>query len=580
MKHASTFTSFFILLYMVISFMAANAQNQTNSSTSTPHARDQIFEWSNMPVFTPIVKTAQNDESGSWFIGGQLHDPITALFRPSVVKLTPSGEELWSYPSYFEWEVGEVTKIENTSDGSVLAGGWCMLGCDYTPTGIFLHKINNTSGQAIWRKIFVSDDSWDGEVYEILELENGEIVLLCRHSFYKASASGDSLLAADFDLGISNQFTSGLAQDEHLLLGHETGIIETDLEGMVISEYELEGPVWKITAINQQYNIVAGKKVIRTDTEMNILGSYDFSALVGDDFQVTTSDDGFIITGDNQILQIDSTPSLISIHPFETPGNYEIVDISTKDNILFTAGNTSGASGNFAMNARTYTLEGNTVEYAIDAGLSNIRVENIEVVESSWQPDLFSIYWDTWVTVHNFGSDTLRRCDLTSHMVAMSICGYWAYLIPQEELNLLPGESLEVFLGKMEDFGFYLPGADSLIYPLKLFSMQPNDKIDRNPANDMAEITFTVDLSVGIDEISKTKINIYPNPANEYVFIENPANETIEWEIFSIQNKSVLQGTVDINIHRIDISKLKPGIYMMSVSTGNTPAHNEKLIVM
>jgi hypothetical protein len=576
MKRPFTLFSFFTALGILI--FCSNAGAQTNAHLK--QINDPLFEWSYMPVFTSLSTTTQHDALGNWFVGGQLHNPITAMFLPSVIKLSADGEKLWAYPPYsFEWEVGVTNKIAQSADGNILAAGWCMLGCDYGPPGIFLHKINNNTGQAIWKKIFV-DESWAGEVYEIMELENGDIVVLGRHRFYKASSSGDSLLTAYFDLHYTNHFTSGLTDGEHLLLGHETGIIETDLDGNVISEYELEGPVWKMTGLNQQYNIVAGKKVIRSDKEMNILGSYDFSALIDDEFQVTASGDGFIITGDNQILHIDFTPSLVSNHPFETPGNYEIVAIATKDNMLFTAGKTTGALGNFAMNAKTYTLEGNTVEYASDAGLSNIRVDSVVVVKSTGNPDLYSINWDAWVTVHNFGNDTLRRCDLTSRMFSSGICGYWIYLIPQEELNLLPGESLEVFLGKMEDFGFYLPGADSLTYPLKLFSMLPNDKIDRNPANDMAEITFTVDLSVGIDEINKTKTNIYPNPANEYIIIENPSNETIEWEIFSIQNKSILHGTIDVNIHRIDISKLLPGIYMVSVSNGNTQVYIEKLIVM
>ena len=575
MRQSFALFTFLFLLIFFISSARIVAQNQICPSKSN----NQLFEWSYMPVFSSWLNTSQHDENGNWFIGGQLHDPLTYQFIPTVIKLSPEGEGLWTYPQYgFEWEMGVVDEIVQSSDGSILAAGSCMLGCDYGPTGIFIHKVNNNTGQAIWRKIF-SCDGWESEVYEIMEVDNGDIILLARKRFYKASSSGDSLLTAEFDLAYSNHFTTGLAENDHLLLAHQSGIIKSDFDGNIISEYSFEGPVRTMIISNNEYLFVTDNKVIRTDMEINTLDSFDFSELVGDVFQVTACNDKFIITGNNRILQIDFTPSLVADHAFETPGNFEIVDIAEKDDLLFTAGKTSGATGNISMTARTYTLEGNAIEYSLDAGLSNLRVENIEAIESTYQPDLYEIYWDAWVTIHNFGSDTLNRCDLTSRMVAMSTCGHWVYLIPQEGLSLLPGESAEVSLGQMKDFGFYLPGADSLTYTLKMFSMQPNNKIDRNPANDMAEIVFTVDQTVDIEELNRKKLTVYPNPAGDYITINNPENEIVEWQISDLQNKRMLQGFITGENTKIDLSQLKPGIYLIRTFTADRPGHVEKLIV-
>lgn len=533
-----------------------------------------------MPFYYSTVNAALGDHAGNWFIGGQVHDPQTVfIFPPTVVKLSQNGERLWVYPQYgFEWEMGVTNKISLSSDGNILAAGWCMMGCDFGPSGIFLHKVDNTSGEAIWENIFFDWD-WAGEVYDIMETENGDIVVLCHQRFYKASALGDSLLTADFDLGTSNHFTSGWAGENYLLLGHQSGILKTDFEGNIISDYYFDGSVRKIKGLNHEYAIVVGKKVIRTDSEMNILESYDFSGFIEDDFQVTAKADRFIITGNHYILQIDFTPALVADHEFETPGNFEIADITAHDDVIFTAGKTSGAMQNNAMTCRTYTLEGNTIDYFLDIALNNLRVDNIEAIELPYQQDLYDIYWDAWVTIQNAGSDTLYRCDITSWMVTQRICDHWVYHFPVEGLYLLPGDSAEVFLGQMKDYTFYLPGADSLTYPLKIFSMQPNDKIDRNPANDMAEITFTVDLSVVINEINETKIRVYPNPASDFIIIENPENKTLAWEIFSLQNKSIINGKVGNDNARIDISNLKPGLYMVKVNFSNVPGYIEKLIV-
>jgi len=557
--------------------MTTCAQHQTFSSTT----KNRIFEWGYMPFYYTTVNTAETDFSGNWYVGGNLHNPQTVfIIPPVVIKLSQSGEQLWTYPQgYFEWELGEVTKINQSLDGNVLVAGWCMLGCDYGPTGVFVHKVDNSTGQAIWKKIFV-DKSWDGKVSDIMETKTGDIILLAQRRFYKASSMGDSLLTADFDLGYSNHFTSGLALDGQLLLGHKTGIIESGLDGNIIAEYNFDGPVREIVSKENEYLFVADKTVVRTDLEMNILESYDFSDLIGDDFQVAANEEKFIVTGNNHILQIDFIPALIADHPFDTPGNYEIADISEKDGVLFTAGKTTGAQSANAIIAKTYTLDGSAIEHSTDLALSGIRVENIEAIESTWTPDLYSFKWDTWVTIQNIGRDPLTKCNISSWMIHQRICDHWVYLIPVEGLNLLPGESGEVFLGQMEDYSFYLPGADSMTYPLKMYSMQPNDKIDRDPGNDMAELSFVIDLSVGIDEVNNSKINIYPNPANEFIVIENPKNENISWEILSIHSNKVLNGIAKGNKTVVNIVKLNRGIYLIKATSQNGSYYSEKLIVL
>jgi hypothetical protein len=62
-----------------------------------------------------------------------------------------------------------------------------------------------------------------------------------------------------------------------------------------------------------------------------------------------------------------------------------------------------------------------------------------------------------------------------------------------------------------------------------------------------------------------SKFNIYPNPANDKIFIES---ELIHHhaEIFDINGKLVINRVLDLNITTIDISNLTQGIYFIKVS--------------
>lgn len=73
----------------------------------------------------------------------------------------------------------------------------------------------------------------------------------------------------------------------------------------------------------------------------------------------------------------------------------------------------------------------------------------------------------------------------------------------------------------------------------------------------------------GIDEISVSGLMIYPNPANEVLYIQN-LNGGSQYVVMDISGKVVLnQNSVSMN-SSIDISNLTPGVYILqSISTGS-----------
>ncbi len=69
-------------------------------------------------------------------------------------------------------------------------------------------------------------------------------------------------------------------------------------------------------------------------------------------------------------------------------------------------------------------------------------------------------------------------------------------------------------------------------------------------------------LSVGIDEISDSTVNVYPNPAHSVLNIEGPAQNSII-SIFDLSGKIFVDNKPVNNI--LDISSLQEGIYIIRI---------------
>jgi hypothetical protein len=97
-----------------------------------------------------------------------------------------------------------------------------------------------------------------------------------------------------------------------------------------------------------------------------------------------------------------------------------------------------------------------------------------------------------------------------------------------------------------------------------------------------SEVTYMEqgDLNVGIND-SKTNtqdISFYPNPAKNYIIVENKSDKTVPLNIYDIKGKLVK--TVDSKDLQktVDISNLSVGIYFIKYTIGND-SYTKKMIV-
>jgi len=78
------------------------------------------------------------------------------------------------------------------------------------------------------------------------------------------------------------------------------------------------------------------------------------------------------------------------------------------------------------------------------------------------------------------------------------------------------------------------------------------------------------DFVAGVDdvEIEKNKLTVYPNPANDGLYVCNAINlQKISFSIIDLLGKTIISKNMDVDY--IDISMLENGVYFIQLSTGN-----------
>ena len=82
-------------------------------------------------------------------------------------------------------------------------------------------------------------------------------------------------------------------------------------------------------------------------------------------------------------------------------------------------------------------------------------------------------------------------------------------------------------------------------------------------------LCYTVTIS-DVETITTSDITIYPNPAHDFVVIENSKFKIQNLEVLDITGKTIKQLTVNNSEFKIQVGDLKQGIYFIKLTTNNT----------
>ncbi len=86
---------------------------------------------------------------------------------------------------------------------------------------------------------------------------------------------------------------------------------------------------------------------------------------------------------------------------------------------------------------------------------------------------------------------------------------------------------------------------------------------DLNNCSNTDSITITIDLCNGISDINENLFLVYPNPSDDFVTIQIGSNLlNLNYIISNNKGKIMLNGTLNLIDTKIDLSGLKPGVYL------------------
>jgi PKD repeat protein len=71
----------------------------------------------------------------------------------------------------------------------------------------------------------------------------------------------------------------------------------------------------------------------------------------------------------------------------------------------------------------------------------------------------------------------------------------------------------------------------------------------------------------GIDEADKINVLLYPNPASDFVFLQNNEAETLDWQLFDASGRLICEGLLPKGEIKLDISELAKGWYSIQISS-------------
>ena len=98
---------------------------------------------------------------------------------------------------------------------------------------------------------------------------------------------------------------------------------------------------------------------------------------------------------------------------------------------------------------------------------------------------------------------------------------------------------------------------------------------DYNPVVLTNTVTVTYDKSTAITELGKLNVNIYPNPAKDYVFIDG---NNLHIKIYDISG-NLIKSEYIANPTKLNISALSPGIYILQLKQGNTISRTKLAVI-
>lgn len=100
------------------------------------------------------------------------------------------------------------------------------------------------------------------------------------------------------------------------------------------------------------------------------------------------------------------------------------------------------------------------------------------------------------------------------------------------------------------------------LYTLAILQNEDDKAVNQSAAASTSDFNGPTNLT----EINTEKILVYPNPATDFVFIQNTSNPNFSCKVYTISGQLLQKTSAVENSLRLDIASFSPGVYLLEIN--------------
>jgi len=466
---------------------------------------------------------------------------------------------MWISPTTTEW--GSMGDMIPTADGGLYLLG-PFFGCDYVGMNTLMRL--DTNGGILWTNEYIESTWW----------------------------------------------LSHLAQDpqDRLALVSATHVVLTDLDGMVLDEWEIDlesirRALWTPT---NDLIVASTDSLIRFNADGHATTSTGLEGVVdirtsGSHVLVLTTDELHVLNSEFELQSSQSLPLEGGVAQEFVPGSDEVVlrtelafwtwteeegifllfqpelapgqrikSAWSTDQGYFTVGDIESLqrrSGLF----RSYGTDGSTSHHTEDVSVE-LALDSVYFEDMGWGTPGTHFYHRADVTIR---LSVLGSAPITDVIISheeyqpyMFGCEPGSRMVRLHEMELQPGTDTTFTMQGLYATGSPTPPGMLVTTEVCVVAQRPNHVADRDLSNNRACGSGTFMNTVGINDLQQSTLLVYPNPIVDHVTLAWQHKGMTRIELFDASGRQVLeksaQGEGPITM---DVSHLNNGIYHLLVRT-------------
>jgi len=253
--------------------------------------------------------------------------------------------------------------------------------------------------------------------------------------------------------------------------------------------------------------------------------------------------------GDDMVLQMDSTFSVIDIQPLEFPGLDKQMHFRYYPERVY-AWSTDGIAKYEANYRICYAyMDPSPIQY-VDIALDTIWVDSV----TGPHPHDHIILIYLKAVVSNRSNDTVQSYTMHHEEVFEHFCF--------DGVNLHAYEHQKIEPNKSDTIRFQLWTYSAMYFQRRVYVHHANHHLDTLLFNNSFLVNHLLSSS---DDLTGKQIVIYPNPFTNFIAVSEPS-ESMQLKLFDQTGRMVASEYGQLE----DLGRLPSGIYILHISTGNS----------